>query len=147
MAKNIITEIPIQAKPEKVWAILTDFGNYPQWNPFIPSIKGEVKPGNRIEIRIEPPNGKGMTFTPTVLAKVENKELRWLGKLFFSGLFDGEHKFELVDNGNGTVKFIQSEKFTGVFVGLFIFLDFFNPEKTQKGFIEMNEKLKALSEQ
>ena len=39
-----------------------------------------------------------MTFKPNILVFEENKELRWLGKLFFKGLFDGEHKFEIIDN-------------------------------------------------
>ena len=141
MAKEIKTEIIIRTTPEKIWTILTDFEKYPQWNPFITSIKGKVERGKKIQVRIEPPNGKGMTFNPTVLTKDENRELRWLGKFLFSGLFDGEHKFELIENGNGTVTFIQSEKFTGIFVGLF------NPEKTQQGFTEMNKKLKELAEQ
>jgi len=141
MAKEIRTEIIIQATSEKVWKILTDFEKYPQWNPFITSIKGQVEQGNTIQVRIKPPNGKGMTFKPTVITKNENKELRWSGKVLFSGLFDGEHKFELTDNGDGTLTFIQSEKFKGIFVWLF------NPEKTQKGFIEMNKKLKELSEE
>jgi len=141
MAKEIRTEINIRTTPEKIWTILTDFEKYPQWNPFITSIKGQVEQGNKIQVRIEPPNGKGMTFNPTVITKDKNKELRWLGKLLFSGLFDGEHKFELIDNGNGTVTFRQSEKFTGIFVWMF------NPEKTRQGFTEMNKKLKELSEQ
>ena len=38
MAKEIKTEILINATPEKVWSILTSFDNYPNWNPFIKSI-------------------------------------------------------------------------------------------------------------
>ncbi len=140
MAKEIKTEIVINASPEKIWGILKNFDNYPTWNPFIKSIKGEVKVGNRITVSIEPPNAKGMTFKPKVLAYETNKELRWIGHLLFSGLFDGEHKFELIDNGNETTTFRQSEKFTGIFVGLL------NLENTKKGFEAMNEKLKELSE-
>lgn len=140
MAKEIKTEIVINASPAKVWVILNDFINYPQWNPFIKSIKGEVKVGNKITVRIEPANAKGMTFKPKVLAYETNKELRWIGHLLFSGLFDGEHKFELIDNGNGTTTFIQSEKFKGILVGLL------NVENTKKGFKAMNEKLKELVE-
>ncbi len=43
MATEIKTEILISASPEKVWAILNDFGNYPNWNPFITSLTGDVK--------------------------------------------------------------------------------------------------------
>ena len=55
MAKEIKTEILINATPEKIWSILTNFENYSNWNPFIKSIKGEVKVGNKIYARIEPP--------------------------------------------------------------------------------------------
>lgn len=60
-----------------------------------------------------------MTFKPTVLAFKHNKEFRWIGKLLFKGVFDGEHKFELIDNGNGTTIFNHSENFKGILVGLF----------------------------
>ena len=41
--KEIKTEIIINSKPEKVWSILTDFKNQPNWNPFISNISGEKK--------------------------------------------------------------------------------------------------------
>jgi hypothetical protein len=144
MAKEIKTEILINARPEKVWAVLTDFDNYPNWNPFIKSIKGEVKVGNMITARIEPPEAKGMTFKPKILTFETNKELSWHGHLLFVGLFDGKHKFELIDNGNGTTTFRQTENFKGILV------PFFKKQldnNTKKGFEEMNKKLKALSEQ
>ena len=140
MAKEIKTEILILAKPEKVWEILTAVEHYPNWNPFIKSVVGEVKAGNKITVNIVPPEEKGMTFKPKVLTFEANKELSWIGRLLFPGLFDGEHKFELTDNGNGTTTFRQSEKFTGVLVGLL------NVENTKKGFESMNERLKRMAE-
>ena len=143
MAKEIKTEIVIKATPEIVWAILTDFDNYPNWNPFIKSIKGQVAVGNKIIARLEPPKAKGMTFKPSVLIFDANKEFKWLGHLLFPGLFDGEHKFELFDNGNGTTNFRQSEKFKGLLVSLFKkMLD----NNTTNGFNLMNQKLKELAE-
>jgi len=144
MAKQIKTEILIHATPEKVWSILTNFDNYPKWNPFIKSVKGEVKVGNKITVRIEPPGSKGMTFKPKVLTFETNKELKWLGRLLFAGFFDGEHQFELVDNGNRTTTFRQSEIFKGILVPLFKKqLD----NNTKRGFEEMNKKLKEIAEQ
>ena len=138
--KNIQTEILINTDITKVWDVLMNFDNYPKWNPFITSISGEPKLGSRLTVSIKPPGGKGMTFKPRVLAFETNKELRWLGHLLFTGFFDGEHKFELIDNGNGTTTFKQSEKFKGIFVGLL------NLENTKKGFEAMNEKLKEMAE-
>lgn len=144
MAKEIKTQIVINASPEKVWAVLTNFDKYPEWNPFIKSIKGSVKVGSKIIARLEPPEAKGMTFKPKVLAFDSQKEFRWMGHLLFPGLFDGEHKFELIDNHDGTTTFIQSEKFKGILVPLFKkMLD----TNTVNGFNLMNQKLKELSEQ
>lgn len=123
---------------------MIDFDNYQNWNPFITFIKRQVIVGNMIVIRIEPPEKKAMTFKPMILAMEPNKELPWLGHLLFQGLFDGEHKFELIDNGNGTTTFMQSEKLKGILVPLFKrSLD----KNTTDGFRLMNQKLKELAEQ
>ena len=74
MAKEIKTQIVIKANPEKVWAVLTNFEKYPEWNPFIKSLKGSVKIGSKIIVRLEPPEAKGMTFKPKVLAFDSQKE-------------------------------------------------------------------------
>lgn len=136
---EIKTQIKINATPDKVWSILTDFENYSSWNPFIKSITGEAKVGSRITVSITPPDGKVMTFKPEVLAFEKNKEFRWMGTLFFKGLFDGEHKFELIDNANGTTTFNHCESFRGILV------NFFKKQlenNTRRGFELMNENLK-----
>jgi hypothetical protein len=140
---NITTSITINATAEKVWNILTDFENYAQWNSFITSITGEIKVGNILQVTIAPPNGNVMKFKPTLLVVNEYKELKWKGKLLFKGLFDGEHQFEIIDNKNGTVTFVQSENFTGILVPLFKKILNIN---TKNGFVLMNEKLKERAE-
>ena len=142
--KELKTEILIHATPQKIWAILIDFQNYHAWNPFIKSITGSVGVGRRITVRLEPPQAKGMTFKPKILVFEKNKELRWLGNLLCPGIFDGEHKFELIDNGNGTTTFKQSEKFKGILVPLFKKMLDIN---TANGFNLMNQKLKELAEE
>ena len=143
MAKEIKTEITINASTDKVWKLLTEFDNYSIWNPFIKSINGDVKVGSKITVRIEPPGASGMTFKPIVMTYEPDNEFSWLGKLLFKGLFDGAHKFEIVDNKNGTTTFIQSETFTGILVPIFAKqLD----NNTRKGFEEMNKKLKEMAE-
>jgi hypothetical protein len=143
MPKEINSEILIQANPEKIWKILTDFAQYPYWNPFIKSITGAVQVGNKITVRLEPPGAMGMTIKPQVKAFVPQQEFRWLGHLFIKGLFDGEHKFELIDHGNGSTTFKHSERFNGILIPLFKKLLDVN---TKNGFEAMNQKLKELSE-
>ena len=143
MKKEIKTEILIHASCQKVWSVLTNINDYPNWNPFITSIVGELKIGNKIKARLQPPGAQGMTFTPTILTLEPNKEFKWLGHLWVPGLFDGEHSFTLQEMGNGTTLFIQSEKFNGILVPLFKKMIDGN---TIQGFHLMNQKLKEICE-
>ena len=62
------SEIEIAAPAEIVWEILLDFEKYPDWNPFIRKISGEVRVGSVLEVYIHPPDAKkGMTFNPTII--------------------------------------------------------------------------------
>ena len=143
MAKVLTTQIHIEASPARVWDILTDFEKFPDWNPFIKSLSGDVAVGQTIQVRIRPPGGSAMSFTPTVLSFEKYKELRWLGKFFIKGLFDGEHRFELVDQGDNTTTFRQSEEFRGFLVPFFKKMIEGN---TRIGFEAMNQKLKERAE-
>lgn len=141
--KEIKTEILINSDPARIWNILMDFEKYPEWNPFIRSIKGKSTVGFKITAKLDPPDAKGMTISPTIIEKDSEKRFRWLGHLFFPGLFDGEHIFELIDNKNGTTTFIQRELFKGLLVPLFSkLLD----DNTRRGFEQMNQQLKFESE-
>ena len=141
--RNIKTDVVINASPDKVWSILTDFDTYPEWNPFIKSFEGKPAEGERFKVTIQQPGSKPMTFKPKCLKFERNKEFRWLGHLFIKGIFDGEHIFELIPAENGKTKFIQRENFNGILVPLL-----WNQleTKTTKGFEMMNEKLKELAE-
>jgi hypothetical protein len=143
MKKELYTSIEIEAPAERVWQILTDFEQFPDWNPFIRRIKGEAKSGTKLEAYLQPPGGQGMTFRPTVLKAEPNREFRWLGRLFFPGLFDGEHFFIIEPLSPGRVRFTQGEHFSGLLVPLLAkSLD----TNTRRGFELMNEALKARAE-
>ncbi|MEM1359217.1 MAG: SRPBCC domain-containing protein [Bacteroidota bacterium] len=137
--QTIQTSIEIAATPARIWETLTDFENYPSWNPFLTSVKGDFAVGKQVEI-----NAGGMQFKPTVLAFEPHREIRWLGHLWFKGLFDGEHRFVIIDNQDGTSTFKHEEQFNGLLVGLFAKK---LATETTAGFEEMNRKLKALAEQ
>lgn len=113
----IHTETEIEAPPAAVWAALTDFGAYPEWNPFITHAEGVLAVGEVLTLRMAPGNGKPQTFTPEVLAVREHSELRWLGALRWSWLFSAEHRFALSAFGDST-RLVHSEVFRGVLVPL-----------------------------
>jgi len=136
--RQIKTEISIAANPKTVWEVLMDFENYPNWNPFITSIQGEKAVGKKLRITVHPPDGKEMTFKPEVLIFEPGKKLKWMGKGPVKGLFAGVHVFELEAQHDGSTRFIHSEQFTGLLVGIMRK----TLDKTEYGFKQMNSALK-----
>ena len=104
--KEIHTEIEIQAPGDRIWRVLTDFATYPDWNPFIRRVVGEIKVGSRFHVVVQPSGGKAKSFRPEVLVVDPCRELRWLGHLWVPGLFHGEHAFVIEPRGEGRVRFI-----------------------------------------
>jgi len=136
--RQLRSEIEIDAPPERVWAVLTDFRAYPDWNPFIRRISGDLREGAKLEVQIQPPGARATTFKPTVRAVETNRELRWLGRLLVPGIFDGEHSF-VIESREGHSHFAMSERFSGFVVGFFQG----TLAKTEVGFEQMNAALKA----
>jgi len=117
--KEIRTEIDIKASPEKTWKILTDFERYQQWNPFIRHISGAPNEGSNLEIHIQTPKGKNRIYRPRVTKVDPFRELRWYGKSFIPGLFNGERIFTIEPSGSSdSVHFVHTEIFTGLIVTL-----------------------------
>ena len=136
---EIMTDIEIDGSPEAVWAVLTDFEAYPEWNPAM-EIDGDAVEGDRLEVTMDYENVRKMTFNPRVLVADRPTELRWQGRLFVSGLYDGEHRFELtsLDDGERT-RLTQAEAFRGVLVG---FINRRIGDDVEAGFNQVNEALK-----
>ena len=136
--KHLETEIIINAPAHRVWQVLMDFKAYPDWNPFIISIKGLRQKGKNLQVMLRTKKGKEMSFEPVVLVSNQNDEFRWRGKLGIRGIFDGEHYFALEALESAQCRFIHGEFFSGILVGLMgnVLKD------TLQSFEEMNKALK-----
>jgi hypothetical protein len=135
---EIQTDIWIERPPADVWRILVATNEYPSWNPFLRHLRGELRPGSKIEVEIAPPDSRPMTFRPVVITVQRDREIRWLGSVWIRGLFDGEHSFRFESEG-GRTHLIQAERFSGLLVGR---LSDSILRKTRRGFVAMNEALK-----
>jgi hypothetical protein len=142
MSTVIHHEIEIDASPAAVWEVLADIDRYSDWNPFIRRLDGELRAGERLEAEIAPPGGRAMTLKPTVLVAEPGRELTWLGRLLVRGLVDGEHRFRIEDLPDGRSRLVQSERFSGILVGLVGA----TLRKAEAGFAEMNAAVKARAE-
>jgi hypothetical protein len=134
---SIERSIVIPAPAAIVWATLTDTGRYASWNPFITELTGDLQLGAKIRVRIRPPGGRAMSFTPTVTAVDDGRRLEWLGHLGVPGVFDGRHSFALEPVDADRTRLTQAERFTGCLVP-------FTPgllRRTSAGFEAMNEAM------
>jgi len=126
--KELCTEIEIQAKPDKVWQVLTHLDRYPEWNPFITLAAGKPKVGEKVDITVR--SGTKDIVLHCVVVRVEpNKELCWKYHVISPFLFSGEHSFIIDQMEGDKVRFIDREIFNGLLVA------------TQAKSIDSNSKL------
>lgn len=96
MAKEITTSIDIAAPASAVWAILSDFESYSEWNPFVRLIQGDLQEGARLEVMLDTPDNNPMSIQPTLIKLTPGREFCWRGRMWnLPGLFTGEHRFEV----------------------------------------------------
>lgn len=131
----------IAASPDVVWDVLTEFERYDDWNPFM-SVVGRPNENARLVVELRPPGRRTVRFRPRVTAVVPNRELRWFGRFSVGGLYDGEHRFSLVPEGEGT-RFVQEMTSSGALVGP---INRWMHRAIERGFQAMNVALKARAE-
>ncbi len=140
--KTIETQITVNSTPEKIWNILTNFEEYELWNPFMTKVVGDAKLGSKIRVKIQTVRGKQRTYNPIITKFEINRELRWKGKSFLPGIFDGERIF-IIEKSNNKVSFLHKEIFRGLGVKLVgEKLD----EDLRESFDKMNNALKIRAE-
>ena len=54
MPSEIVTELEIDAPPSLVWRVLCDFDAYPEWNPFVLSMRAKLTEGAKAMARFRP---------------------------------------------------------------------------------------------
>ena len=141
--KELRTEIEIQASPEKVWQILTDLDNWPDWNPFIHHAIGKAQLGEKVNITFKS-GSKDMVLHCTVTKVEPNRELRWKYHVMMPFLFQGEHSMIIELLGENRVRFVDREIFNGLLIPLQAKDIDIN---SKRGFEAMDQALKARVEQ
>ena len=142
--KSITTDIIINASREKIWNILSDFSAYPDWNPFVTEITGELIDGSKLNVTLKIEGGKPTSFSPSLISVIPGEKICWQGKIFVKGLFDAIHYFILEETQDGKTQLTHGENFKGLLVKPILK----NIEKpTLDAFRQMNLALKAKAEQ
>lgn len=141
--KTIETNIMVDCSPNKIWDILTNFEEYELWNPFMTKVVGNAILGSKIEVNIKAISGKQRTYFPIITKCEINRELRWKGKSFLPGIFDGERIFVIEKTNDNRVSFLHKEVFTGL--GVKLVGDKLDKD-LRESFVIMNKALKSRAE-
>jgi hypothetical protein len=113
--RTIETFTDIDAPPEAVWEVITDFPRYSEWNPFITALRGEPELGARLRATFSLAGRQPRTFTPIITILEPHRTLAWRGRLAIPGLFDAEHRLTIEPCRGGTT-FSHREDFRGMLV-------------------------------
>lgn len=113
MPRRLRFEAEIDAPPERVWELLTDFASFPRWNPFIRKASGRVAVGQQLDIQLRLYSWGLTRFRPVVTVAKPGQELRWLATMIRPGVFDVDRYFVLEPLEGGRTRFIQGENCSG----------------------------------
>lgn len=140
--RPVVTEITIQATPERVWNVLTDFDRYGEWSVFIREITGSPMVGSALRVVLSPKGKRGTTVRPRVSAAEAGRRFAWTGHLVHPFLFAGTHEFLLRADGHGRTRLIHAERFSGLLPAIVRK----PPKGAHDGFSRFNDTLKARAE-
>lgn len=108
--QEIITECEIDAPAEKVYSVVSNFKNFPEWTKDI-AFTGDVKPGGKMKTIVNDPEGGPMELKSEILKMDENMILfrHTMAPLIFTCL----HRYEIIPLSENKVRFVNAEIFKG----------------------------------
>ena len=121
-ARQLRTEMEIDAQAERVWAVLTDFTSWDQWNPTLFKASGNPVVGTEIRMKLR----LGRLTVPMrqqVRVLDPPRELVWRSKqLVPAAALDVVRHFVLEPLGDDRCRLVQSEDTTGFLASLEVLL-------------------------
>lgn len=105
------TDIAIQATPEQVWEVLTDFGAMPTWSSSLQRIEGKLSDGASVVVTF---TIFGMTFElDHTLIYVQGERYGWADPVAgYDGVTD-HHLYIVGETDGNRTLFIQQDTYTG----------------------------------
>ena len=99
----------INARPEAIWAVLTDAPAYAAWDSGVVRLEGRIAPQEKIKVVSEVNPKRAYPVTVTQFSPAER--MVWTGGMPL-GLFKGQRTFTLTPE-DGATRFTMREEFTG----------------------------------
>ena len=134
--------IRINAPIDVVWAVLTDVGEYGQWNPFTSQVQTDFKIGSpaRLRVRMGPTN---MRITETVCAFEKPRLIAWSKAFGARRLLFALREQHLEPLDESRCRYRNTDRLTGALAAI-VFLCF--GRYMRRGFSDVGEGLKHYAE-
>ena len=137
------TDFEINASDAEVWAVLADLDRYPEWNPALPAISGELRAGSVLSMTLALPGRPPLNVKANVLEVVPNRRLSWRGHLGTDLLFTGYREFAIEPVAADRVRFTHIEDLRGWLAPVF---ELVMGGPVQRHHENLNESLKNRAE-
>ena len=134
--RQVRTEIEIEATPERVWQVLTNWPEWSAWNPLLHRAEGRLGMSETVEIAFQGPGEKEVCTQCTVVELEPGHTWTWTYSVVAPLLFRGEHTFAVEPDGPGRTRFAHCETFRGLLVPFFV-----DEAKTEADFEAMDRAL------
>jgi hypothetical protein len=102
--------VRIDARPSRIWSLLTNAGDFPRWNSTVKTIEGSIAEGETI--RLVATIAPKRTFKLRVAELERDKRMVWRDGLF--PMFQGVRTFTLTPVDDGSTEFAMKEVFRGL---------------------------------
>lgn len=137
---KVVASIIINAKPEQVWKVLTDFENLKKWSSSFQGLQGSFEENGDIEVSFKSPFGQNK-MKKKVFQFENGQSFGWTG-VFLLGMSD-YHTHTLKELPEGKTEFIQKDGLQG---GASFLLGKLIEKQMQKGYEVFNKELKNFVE-
>lgn len=113
--RDIKREVKINASPEQLWELLTDFNRWNEWNSTIKESSGHSSEGSVLNITINGNGQRDSNYHPIVIESKKPEIFRWRANMISDFVFRNDRVFE-IQVIDGVTHFTHKEEFSGLMV-------------------------------
>src|SRR5437762_12418359 len=81
----ITTTLHVEATADWIWALVTHFAKYADWNRLVPRIEGEPQLNRRLSLTLTAAARRPIALRARVSVAARNRELRWHARTRWPG--------------------------------------------------------------
>lgn len=137
---HVQTSVDIEASPETIWSLLTEFSVYDNWNPMLRDVTAKLIIDDKFGFSVIQTETKKLKLKAKMVDIQANQYLAWRGG--HPWVLGGEHYFRIESIAGGKTRFHHGEKFSGLLLPLLIPL----LKNADTLYMAMNDSLKQLAE-